>query len=98
MTTGINRRVAQSRTFPEDPIERSRKFIEDLDANRGEINLDIFEDCYPNRAYFVYELLQKAEDAGATELTFSLLPERIVCEHGGRAFHPGKCKVNCGPS
>ena len=45
-------------------IERRRKFIEGLDANRGEINLDIFEDFYPDRAHFVYELLQNAEDEG----------------------------------
>jgi len=43
MTTGINQRVAQSRTFLEALIERRCKFIEGLDANRGEINLDIFE-------------------------------------------------------
>ena len=38
-------------------IERRRKFIDGLAANRGEINLDIFEDFYPDRAHFVYELL-----------------------------------------
>lgn len=67
-------------------IERRRKFIEGLDANRGEINLDIFEDFYPDRAHFVYELLQNAEDAGATEVTFVLLHDRLVCEHNGRPF------------
>jgi len=67
-------------------IERRRKFIDGLDANRGEINLDIFEDFYPDRAHFVYELLQNAEDAGATEVTFSLMSDRLVCEHDGRAF------------
>jgi hypothetical protein len=67
-------------------IERRRKFIDGLDANRGEINLDIFEDFYPDRAHFVYELLQNAEDAGATEVSFSLTPDRLVCEHDGRVF------------
>lgn len=67
-------------------IERRRKFIDGLDANRGEINLDIFEDFYPDRAHFVYELLQNAEDAGATEVCFILMPDRFVCEHDGRAF------------
>ena len=66
--------------------ERRRKFIEGLDANKGEINLDIFEDFYPDRAHFVYELLQNAEDAGATEIAFALAPDRLVCEHNGRAF------------
>ena len=67
-------------------VERRRKFIEGLDANKGEINLDIFEDFYPDRAHFVYELLQNAEDAGATEISFTLTPVKLVCEHNGRAF------------
>jgi hypothetical protein len=67
-------------------VERRRKFIDGLDANKGEINLDIFEDFYPDRAHFVYELLQNAEDAGATEIAFKLTPQKLVCEHNGRAF------------
>ena len=67
-------------------IDRRRKFIDGLDANRGEINLDIFEDFYPDKAHFVYELIQNAEDAGATEVAFALMPDRLVCEHDGRAF------------
>ncbi len=67
-------------------IEDRRKFIDGLAANRGDINLDIFEDFYPDRAHFVYELLQNAEDAGATEVSFILMPDRLVCEHDGRVF------------
>jgi hypothetical protein len=67
-------------------IERRRKFIDGLEANRGEINLDIFEDFYPDRAHFVYELLQNAEDAGATEVSFTLMADRVICEHDGRMF------------
>lgn len=70
-------------------IERRRKFIDGLEANKGEINLDIFEDFYPDRAHFVYELLQNAEDAGATEVSFTLLPDRLICEHDGRPFTLG---------
>ena len=67
-------------------VIRRRKFIDGLDANKGEINLDIFEDFYPDKAHFVYELLQNAEDAGATEVAFTLMPDRLVCAHDGRAF------------
>ncbi len=70
----------------EQLVERRRKFIDGLDANKGEINLDIFEDFYPDKAHFVYELLQNAEDADATEIAFTLTPEKLVCEHNGRAF------------
>lgn len=66
--------------------ERRQKFIDGLDANKGEINLDIFEDFYPDKAHFVYELLQNAEDAGATEVAFTLISDRLVCEHDGRPF------------
>lgn len=67
-------------------VERRRKFIDGLDANRGEINLDIFEDFYPDRAHFVFELLQNAEDAGATEVIFALTGDGLTCEHNGRPF------------
>lgn len=76
MTTGT--------IFLNDLIEKRRKLIDALDANKGEINLDIFEDFYPDRAHFVYELLQNAEDAGATQVTFALEQDSLVCEHDGR--------------
>lgn len=76
--------TTQDTTFLNDLIERRRKLIEGLDANKGEVNLDIFEDFYPDRAHFVYELLQNAEDAGATQVAFVLDRNRLVCEHDGR--------------
>jgi hypothetical protein len=71
-------------SFLDKLIEKRLKLVEALDANKGEVNLDIFEDFYPDRAHFVYELLQNAEDAGATEVTFTLTREGLVCEHDGR--------------
>lgn len=67
-------------------IQRA-KFLEGLDANKGDINLDIFEDFYPDQAHFVFELLQNAEDAGATETAFTLSEDGCTFEHNGtRAF------------
>lgn len=63
--------------------DKRRKFLEGLDANEGAINLDIFEDFYPDEAHFVYELLQNAEDAQATEVTFRLRREGCHFEHNG---------------
>lgn len=77
-------RAAEKKAFLDDLIEKRRKLIDALDANKGEVNLDIFEDFYPDRAHFVYELLQNAEDAGATQVTFTLKQDRLVCEHDGR--------------
>jgi len=44
------------------------------------------EDLYPDRAHFIYELLQNAEDAGATEVSFTLQETKLVFEHNGRPF------------
>lgn len=84
MTTAASQRAPESSKFLSDLIAKRRKLIDALDANKGEVNLDIFEDFYPDRAHFVYELLQNAEDAGATQVTFTLKRDRLVCEHDGR--------------
>ena len=46
----------------------------------------LVEDLYPDRAHFIYELLQNSEDAGATEATFALSKATLVFEHNGRPF------------
>ena len=46
----------------------------------------IVEDLYPDSAHFIYELLQNAEDTGATEAAFVLTADRLVFEHNGRTF------------
>ncbi|WP_334545049.1 sacsin N-terminal ATP-binding-like domain-containing protein [Rhizobium leguminosarum] len=70
--------------FLTDLVAKRRKFIEGLDANIGDINLDIFEDFYPDQAHFVFELLQNAEDAEATDATFTLTAEGCWFEHDGK--------------
>lgn len=46
----------------------------------------IVEDLYPDSAHFIYELLQNAEDTGATEAHFTLSRKSLVFEHNGRPF------------
>src|SRR3989442_8754620 len=65
-------------------MEQRRKFLDGLDANEGDINLDIFEDFYPDRAHFLFELLQNAEDADATEASFTLTKTGCTFEHNGK--------------
>ncbi len=48
----------------------------------------IVEDLYPDSAHFIYELLQNAEDAGATEANFTLSRTSLIFEHNGRPFDP----------
>jgi len=68
-------------------MSQRRKFLDGLDANEGDINLDIFEDFYPDQAHFVFELLQNAEDTGATEAAFTLTDDGCWFEHNGtRSF------------
>ena len=45
-------------------------------------------DKYSDQAHFVYELIQNADDAGATEATFDVYEDRLVFIHNGtRNFH-----------
>jgi hypothetical protein len=46
----------------------------------------IVEELYPDRAHFLFELLQNAEDAGATEVSFDLRPDTLILQHDGRPF------------
>jgi hypothetical protein len=46
----------------------------------------IVEDLYPDSAHFIYELLQNAEDAGATKVQFRLTQRGLSFEHDGRPF------------
>src|SRR5258708_992403 len=46
----------------------------------------IVEDLYPDSAHFIYELLQNAEDTGATEANFILSRDSLIFEHNGRPF------------
>lgn len=40
-------------------------------------------DKYPESAHFVYELLQNADDANATEVSIILKPDRLIFRHNG---------------
>lgn len=39
---------------------------------------------YADPAHLVYELLQNADDHGATEITFNLHPDRLIVEHNAK--------------
>ena len=60
------------------------------DANRikygteAEKILQIIINQYSDRTHFIYEILQNAEDAGATRIQFHLQKEKLVIEHNGR--------------
>ena len=49
----------------------------------GRIGRMLLADRYDDRTHFIYELLQNAEDAGATEVSFELHPDSCSFEHNG---------------
>ena len=56
----------------------------------------LLEGQYRSRTHFIYELLQNAEDAGATLVKFKLTPTCLELEHNGRAFNEADVIGICG--
>jgi hypothetical protein len=46
----------------------------------------VVEEAYPDKAHFLFELLQNAEDTKAAEASFVLHPDSLIFEHNGRPF------------
>ena len=73
-------------SFLDDLRTKRQKFLDGLKANDDDISMDLFDDFYPDKAHFIYELLQNAEDAEATEVNFNLSNCYLTFEHNGRPF------------
>ena len=58
----------------------------------------IVEELYPDRAHFLFELLQNAEDAGATEVWFDLRPDMLGVTLGVAAGLSPKVERFFGPT
>jgi hypothetical protein len=58
--------------------------------------LDLLGQLYSERTHFIFELLQNAEDAGATELAFELFEDRLELRHDGRPFTEADVRGVCG--
>jgi hypothetical protein len=58
--------------------------------------LELLGQLYSDRAHFIFELIQNAEDAGATELTFELFGDRLEVRHDGRPFTTADVRGVCG--
>ena len=66
-------------------IHRDREDLARVLKNHPGIR-KIVEDLYPDRAHFIYELLQNAEDKDASEVWFDLSKDDLVFEHNGKIF------------
>jgi hypothetical protein len=58
--------------------------------------LDLLGQLYSERTHFIFELMQNAEDAGATDLSFELFPDRLEVRHDGRPFTEADVRGICG--
>ena len=58
--------------------------------------LDLLGQLYSERTHFLFELIQNAEDAGATELAFELFEDRLELRHDGRPFTEDDVRGVCG--
>jgi hypothetical protein len=57
--------------------------------------LALLGQLYSDRAQFLYELIQNAEDAGATWLDFALSADRLEVRHNGRPFTESDVQAIC---
>ncbi len=61
-----------------------RRYVNEARDNGFEDGLrTLLADLYPDNAHFIYELLQNAEDAGATTVKFNLERDRLIVTHDG---------------
>ena len=61
-----------------------KKWVEANRENDFEDGIkNLLTDLYPDNAHFTYELLQNAEDAGASKVQFDLYTDRLEFEHNG---------------
>jgi hypothetical protein len=58
--------------------------------------LDLLGQLYSERTHFIFELIQNAEDAGATEVVFELFGDRLELRHDGRPFTAADVRGVCG--
>jgi hypothetical protein len=58
--------------------------------------LDLLGQLYSERTHFLFELIQNAEDAGATSLEFKLFEDRLELRHDGRPFTEADVRGVCG--
>jgi len=66
-------------------IKKRRKWVESSKENN--FNFDsILTGLYADPSHFIYELLQNAEDEGATEVRFELFRDRLDFYHNGKDF------------
>ena len=55
-----------------------------FDSCKNNINIKSFTELYSDKFHFIYELLQNADDAQASEISFNLTREALEIRHDGK--------------
>jgi hypothetical protein len=58
--------------------------------------LDLLGHLYSERTHFIFELIQNAEDAGASTISFDVHDDRLEVRHDGRPFTEADVRGICG--
>jgi hypothetical protein len=66
-------------------VKKRKKWVESSKENRFDFE-SILAGLYNDPSHFIYELLQNAEDEGATEVRFEVFKDRIDFYHNGKDF------------
>lgn len=65
--------------------QQRRNHVQSCQLN-GDHSHRIIANLYSDSTHFLYELLQNAQDAEATTISFTLYPSCLIISHNGRAF------------
>lgn len=67
-----------------------------LEYGQGTRHLSFLGSLYTDRTHFIFELLQNAEDAGASRVLFQLFEGKFEVFHDGRLFNEEDVRGICG--
>lgn len=80
--------------MPSDYEAIRTQHLEDY-GHKKDWRQSVLTDRYGERTHFLFELLQNAEDAGATRVEFRLFDDRLEIRHDGRDFDTRDVKAIC---
>ena len=66
-------------------ISRRQRWVQSSKENNFDFD-SILAGIYNDPSHFIYEILQNAEDANATEISFNLYSNRLEIKHNGKDF------------
>jgi hypothetical protein len=76
----------QSNSMKIQELINNRKEFVDAQIKNGFDLTTVLVGLYSDASHFVYEILQNAEDAKATDITFDLQKDKLIINHNGTPF------------